>query len=930
MKRTIAILVFSLAVIGKMPAQQLWNKKMPFTAIQANYIRLTSDGEQYFVHTDRDFYQIDQSGTISGHFRQESAAPLWSFAEKKYAPSDGHPFFWVVRRIASSAQGYKIAAYRPGMGFFNETTFPDSLGSVSWRRPQLVTLNDSISVVFGRKFCRKIRYSESAGFVEEWAKPLNIPVTSALLDNNRFILADDSGGVTALDENGNLLWSQNHAMTFRMLKAAPGGFIGCGRTTDNKAAIIRLDINGSEVWKQVTSDKEYRDIVPVFGGGFAVTGESEIAKVILTVINAGGQTLWEQEYVKGTGAGILQDSDGGFVVAAHTANPNGLVLFKTDNYGNTATVEDVLIGNRRIETASLQATFEPSPSLFFNGGESTFISKPDSAATIFSFAPWIGGLDENETLHLAAADYAPYVGTDYVSGLTNGKKRELNRVWLAKKEEIANFRRDFGADQTLDMPIPFDLLTWPAKSNPNLRYNLDFTPVETDPALFPAPFADVNGDGIYNAYDGDYPHLKGDQMAWWMLTDSTEHFRSKGDILGIDLFISAYTYDCQQTGSIDKSLFVDVEVINRSSTHYHNAFMGFFTDFDLGCYEDDYIGSIPDANTFYVYNQDALDFYCDQGIQGFGEDIPVQTVTFLNHPLDKSIFFNNPALITPSVGITDPDLPPEFYNYLQGKWKDGTPLTSGGIGYNPGSTQYANYVFPDNPADPQGWSLCTVNSAYADRRMINSHGPFDFASGDSFNIQIAFTLHPDIPHPCPDIFGLVQPAVSQISEWKNEGELDPAINLDPVVDLPPGQSVSLEPGFVQGAIYSWSTGETSPSITVSQPGEYSVTITLPTGCQVIESVLVQMGTSVGQPTNVPFWTMQPNPAKDFVHIECPDCSGDVQVILRNAQGTASINLQGQSRQFRINTQHLPPGFYWLEMWQEGRFLGTKKLVVAGK
>jgi hypothetical protein len=359
--------------------------------------------------------------------------------------------------------------------------------------------------------------------------------------------------------------------------------------------------------------------------------------------------------------------------------------------------------------------------------------------------------------------------------------------------------------------------------------------------------------------------------------------------------------------------------------------MGFFTDFDLGCFEDDYIGSLPDANAFYVYNEDNFDGNCSFGIPGFADKIPVQTVTFLNQSLDHSLFFNNSTIGTPIPGSTSPDFPYEYYNYLQGKWRDGTPLTTGGIGYNPGSTNYINHVFPDNPNDSQGWSMCTANLPYADRRMINSHGPFNFASGDTFNIQLAFTLHPDIPHPCPDIFGLVKPAVAQISQWKNDGALDFDVDLGQVVHLPPGQSVLLNPGTSPGATYLWSTGDVTPSIIVNQPGEYSVTVTPATGCQIVENVLVQLGTSANEPANTPAWKAQPNPARNFVFVECADCSdGALQAVLRNAQGAALLSLQGQNRQFRLETNNFPPGFYWLELWQEGQFLGGKKLILLGK
>lgn len=931
MKKTHTLLLCLCAASLSISAQHIWHKKMPNTAISAAFIQLTTDGEHYFLHSDRDYFQLDKSGTIIGYFRQPTTTPFWSYAGKRYASGTGNPYFLMVRRVPASVQGYTVAAYLPGTGFVNETNFPDSLGTISWRRPQLVAIDDSISVVFGRKFIRKIQYTEGIGFTEIWSKPLDMPVTVALRDGNRFVVADEAGNVAAFDENGDLLWSQNHAMTFMALKKIPGGFIGSGRITGgtSKGAYIMLNDNGGEVWKKIVDHTEYRDITTTADGNFALTGVSQGGEILLMVADGLGQMIWEKEYGPGAGASILSETDGGFVVAARTTGPIMQILFKTDENGNTSSLEDVFIRNRRIRTESVEATLDPSPSLFFDGNDSTF--KFDSVVSVFTFAPWVGGLDDDDSLHISAADYYTYPNNpkDYRPGLAASTRYDFERVWAVDRASIAALRKDFGEDHIFNNPVPFDLLTWPGKGNPNLQYNLDFTPVTTDPALFPAPFVDVNGDGIYNVYDGDYPRIRGDQMAWWVLTDSTAHSLTQGKLLNIDLMLSAYAYDCPQNGSVDHSLFLDVEAVNRSGEDYHDTHLGFFTDFDLGCFEDDYIGSMADVNGFYVYNIDNMDINCQGGALGFGENIPVQTVSFLNRSLDHSMFFNNPSIGVPPPATTDPDLPGEFFNFLQGKWRDGTPLTTGGVGYNPGSTNFEDHVFPGNPSDPQAWTMCTANISFGDRRMVSSHGPFDFAAGDTFRIQVAFTTHPDIPHPCPNVFALVKPAVTQISQWKNDGALDVNTDLGQVVHLPQGQSITLDPGAIPGATYQWSTGANQATIVVNQPGNYSVTVTPATGCQVVENVLVQLQSSSTEPSPALAWNMQPNPAKEFVVVECAECpDGTVQAVVRNAQGVAMVHTTDQNRQFRLNLPHLPTGFYWLELWQGGRFLGSKKLVLA--
>ncbi len=917
--------LFIFTAICSVGAQTTWHKSVSGGGYINSFCQLLYQDGQYLMKSSDHLYRVDESGSVTGNIEYGNSTNYISAVLEQHSAGTGHPYFILAQRSFNANQGFYLQEFRPGKGLFHQQNFQDSLGPAAVSRPKLVSLSDSVFVVFGGKFYRKIQFSQDAGFSEIWAKPLQSPVADALLYNNQLIVSDDAGSVYALDFDGNTLWTKNTGHVFRTLRITSDGMIGCVRSTTD-AMIVKLDFNGNELWSQTSSDIEYFEAAGTPDGGLVATGISGASRIALVKFSGAGGQIWRQEYAAGAGTGVQLASDGGFVVLGRKNTT--LYFIKTDANGDAPPVEEAFIQNRRIKTPGIQATFLPSPSLFFDGNGATLISPPDSAATILSFAPWIAGLDNDNALHIAAADYATYIASDYRPGLFNSPYNDFNRVWLAKRDDIDRLRLDFGTDQTLDQPVPFDLLTWPAKGNPNFRYNLDFSPVETDPNLFPAPFVDVNGDGIYNVYDGDYPRIPGDQMAWWVLTDSTAHLHTAGNIVGVDLGISAYVFDCMQNETIEKSLLVDVEVINRGQTDYHNTFMGFFTDADLGCYYDDYIGSLPGSNTFYAYNFNGIDYDCPLGVKGFGDHIPVQTITYLNQSLDRFIYFNNPGVGVPLPGSTDPDLPNEFYNVLQGMWRDGTPLTTGGSGYNPGSTDYTNYAFPGNPADPQGWSMCTAFLPYDDRRMMGSHGPFNFAAGDTFRITTAFTMHFDVPPTCPNIAGLVKPRVEQLQQWHDDGSLAATVDLGQVVILPPGGVVTLNAGIPGGLSCLWSTGATTNSIDVAMPGDYSVLVTLASGCQKMENVLVQLGTGTSQPAETLTWSVRPNPASDAVMIECPDCNDEnLKVVIRNAQGALTMTATGQNGRVRLEMRNRPPGFYWVELWQDGRFSGTRKLVL---
>jgi len=145
--------------------------------------------------------------------------------------------------------------------------------------------------------------------------------------------------------------------------------------------------------------------------------------------------------------------------------------------------------------------------------------------------------------------------------------------------------------------------------------------------------------------------------------------------------------------------------------------LGIWTDFDLGCYTDDLLGSAPEQNAFFVYNNGFVDQNpCPQGVASFGEDPPVQSTVILSHPLTSYIHFDVGGIDGPQ-GTGSPGQPTSYYHYMNGRWRDGTPLTAGGNGYM-SSTEETTFAFPDDPNDPEGWSMFTEQFALRDQRGV--------------------------------------------------------------------------------------------------------------------------------------------------------------------------------------------------------------------
>jgi hypothetical protein len=142
-------------------------------------------------------------------------------------------------------------------------------------------------------------------------------------------------------------------------------------------------------------------------------------------------------------------------------------------------------------------------------------------------------------------------------------------------------------------------------------------------------------------------------------------------------------------------------------------------------------------NLAYGYNGNATDI---GDPWAYGEHPPAQGAMFLNQKMSAFMYFNNST----SGPMGDPRISAEYYYYLQGKWRDGTPLTSGGTGYDPESTDYTNFAYSGNPVTGSGWTEVGEENIPGDRRGILSAGPFTLPAGGSICIDIALPFAQDL------------------------------------------------------------------------------------------------------------------------------------------------------------------------------------------
>jgi hypothetical protein len=177
---------------------------------------------------------------------------------------------------------------------------------------------------------------------------------------------------------------------------------------------------------------------------------------------------------------------------------------------------------------------------------------------------------------------------------------------------------------------------------------------------------------------------------------------------------------------------------------------------------------------------------------GYGADPPILSTVILNGPLAKpndGIDNNNNGVIDEpgeknlmthffyftNLGSADPHSDPiickEYYNYLSGSWKDGSPLVYGGSGWagSPGATTTPTaFCYPGFPYDASGWhDPFPGNSAQDDRRDMTSCGPFTMLPGavDTFDFAVVYTRDTMLPFMGQAIFDKNLHDNQRIQRW---------------------------------------------------------------------------------------------------------------------------------------------------------------------
>lgn len=404
--------------------------------------------------------------------------------------------------------------------------------------------------------------------------------------------------------------------------------------------------------------------------------------------------------------------------------------------------------------------------LFSDLSRGAFIPGPDEnglgPSTLYSAGLWLGGIDAAGNLRLDAVTYRLTDETDFFAGplaedgTTNATDcSNWDRHFIVRGNDVEAFLNALpllaNDPELAKMQFP-NIMGWPGIGNPFFQDLWGFELPVGNTIL--APFFDADQNGVYNPLQGDYPVVAlrdkqpfvADEMVWCVFNDQgagAPHQGAGSVGFPVEVQLTAWAFDDPSQPVLSNTVFTSHKMIFRTTENLDSCFVGIWADFDIGCYGDDYVGTAPGLNSIYAYNSDAVDGWAGNNCNGtsvFESAPPVQSATFLNASLDKSI-------ANASGAPYNVNTPFAYYNLLNGHWPDGQALLYGGNGYV-SDGDATDYIFPDDPNNASGWSMCTVKQLPADRQMLGSHRIGEVLPGQVEELTVAWSVHPNPALPC--------------------------------------------------------------------------------------------------------------------------------------------------------------------------------------
>ncbi|MBU2493872.1 MAG: hypothetical protein KJ571_14685 [Bacteroidetes bacterium] len=271
------------------------------------------------------------------------------------------------------------------------------------------------------------------------------------------------------------------------------------------------------------------------------------------------------------------------------------------------------------------------------------------------------------------------------------------------------------------------------------------------PAIYGAPFEDLDGNGIYNP-EIDIPGVPGADQTIWFVCNDLDEVQAKllygSPSIGIEMQATIWGY--KNLELYNDMLFRKYKLINKSGKNIEDMFFTMWSDPDLGDASDDFIGCDTALSLGFVYNGDERD-------ATYGTSIPSAGFMLLQGPLvdgssanigfaNNNIYFGKKNLELSSFSFFigsdpvygDPVLREyngtlQIYNLMQGKLAFtgepyiAPPEAGGGV---------TKFALSGDPINKTGWIDGMLHTP-GDRRIMMNTGPFVMAAGDTQEVIYA-------------------------------------------------------------------------------------------------------------------------------------------------------------------------------------------------
>lgn len=308
---------------------------------------------------------------------------------------------------------------------------------------------------------------------------------------------------------------------------------------------------------------------------------------------------------------------------------------------------------------------------------------------IFSGSIWMGGLDVNGQLKLAAIKFRQ--GNDFWAGplsqtvgtgsydptqpvgfdatrdfgaatIDPSQCTKYDKFFTIAKSEVIAYTLNWECEQNPDcteedVPLSNDAINriqnWPAHGDPSIGQD-----------FYLAPFYDYpsegggSGDGIYDPSQGDVPWfddilgrddvecgidrrvtLFGDETNWWVFNDKGNiHTETGADPIGMEIRAQAFAFATND--EVNRMTFYNYEMINRSTQTLFDTYFTQYCDADVGFSDDDYVGCDVSRGLGFAYNGTNND-PGGNGAPGYGDNPPAIGIDFFEGPYQDADNLDN-------------------------------------------------------------------------------------------------------------------------------------------------------------------------------------------------------------------------------------------------------------------------------------------------